>query len=246
MNWKILNQPLGMSNLSGGYAPAKKGIPWVVPAIMGAVSIGSTIFGGAQSAAANSKARAQLDRERAANDAERRRTKYEDYIDTAAGQNLIRVARDEANKIWKREQGAAAVSGATESAKQMAKDSGNQMMGNAIANIAANDTARKDNLDASYRATDRQLAQQQIALDQQKGQNIANAASQIGSTLMGAAASYMGLGSPGGGGVTASTGKLENMGSTFNNNTQILNQHIANALKTQAISKQLGYPIYNF
>ena len=233
MNWKILNQPLGMSNQSGGYAPAKKEF-FIVPAIMAAAAIGSSVYGAAKSASANNKAQAQVDRERAINDAERRRTKYEDYIDTAAGQNLIRVARDEANKIWKREQGAAAVSGATESAKQMTKDSGNQMMGTAIANIAANDTARKDNLDAGYRATDRQLAQQQISLDQQKGQNIAAAASQIGSSLMSAAASYMGTtmgqGSPGGGGVTASTGKLANMGTTFYNNTQSLNPFIHQAL----------------
>lgn len=249
MNWKILNQPLGISNLSGGYAPEKKEFLWVIPAVMAAASIGSTIFGAAKSASANRKAREQVDAERAANAAERRRKANENYLDTSAGQNLIRVAKEQANKVYKQAEGAAAVSGGTEAAKQMAKDSGNQMVGDAIANIAANDTARKDNIDASYRATDRQLAQQQIGLEQQRGQNIANAASQIGSSLMSAATSYLGTnfgaGSPGGGGV-ADMNKLQNMGSTFNSNTQILNQHIANALRTQALSKQLGYPIYNF
>ena len=104
----------------------------------------------------------------------------------------------------------------------------------AIANIAANDTDRKDKLDASYRATDRQLAQQQIALDQQKVQNIAAAASQIGSSLMSAAGSYMGAamgqGSPGGGGVTAgaATSKLANMGSGSFDFKSYANNYVSN------------------
>lgn len=233
MNWKFLNQPLGMCNLSGGFAPAKKGF-FIIPAILAATAIGSTVYGAAKSASANRKAQAQVDAERAQNAAERRRKMNENYLDTAAGQNLIRVARDEANKVYKQAEGAAAVAGATDSSKQMAKDAGNKMMGDAIANIAANDTARKDNLDASYRATDRQLAQQQISLEQQRGQNIANAASQIGSSLMGAATSYIGTsfgaGSPGGSGVV-DTGKLANMGSSFYRNYQTVNPYIEQAIR---------------
>ncbi len=238
MNWKFLNQPLGMSNLSGGFAPKEKHIAWVIPAIMAATSIASSVYGGVQSSKANKKAQQQVDAERAANQAERRRRMNEDYIDTAAGQNLIRMARDEANKIWKREQGAAAVNGSTESAKQMAKDAGNQMMGNAIANIAANDTTRKDSIDASYRAQDRALAQQQIGLQQQAAAIKAQAASQISSSLMNAAGQYlgasMGAGSPGGGGVTA-TG---NTGSALNNMAQTPTNEM---LMANAMQQATGY-----
>ena len=128
-----------------------------------------------------------------------------------------------------------------QTAKQMAKDAGNQLVGDAIANIAANDTARKDNIDASYRATDRQLAQQQIGLEQQRGQNIANAASQIGSSLMSAATSYLGTnfgaGSPGGGGVTAGNrqvnvtagNRLTNMGGgNYTNFSDYANNYVKN------------------
>lgn len=237
-----------MSNLSGGFAPKEKHIAWVIPAIMAATSIASSVYGGVQSSKANKKAQQQVDAERAANQAERRRRMNEDYIDTAAGQNLIRMARDEANKIWKREQGAAAVNGSTESAKQMAKDAGNQMMGNAIANIAANDTTRKDSIDASYRAQDRALAQQQIGLQQQAAAIKAQAASQISSSLMNAAGQYlgasMGAGSPGGGGVTAE--KLSNMGGQYHANTQVLNPFIKQQLELMQASKQAGYPIINF
>ena len=215
-----------MSNLSGGFAPKEKHF-FVIPAIMAAASIASAVYGGVQSSKANKKAQQQVDAERAANQAERRRRMNEDYIDTAAGQNLIRMARDEANKIWKREQGAAAVNGSTESAKQMAKDAGNQMMGNAIANIAANDTTRKDSIDASYRAQDRALAQQQIGLQQQAAAIKAQAASQISSSLMNAAGQYlgasMGAGSPGGGGVTATEKAINDMGG--NNQTWMNNNY---------------------
>lgn len=233
MNWKLINQPLGLSAF-GGHDPARKHI---IPAVIAAAAaIGSTIYGAAKSASENNKARAQLDSERAINAAERRRKMNESYLDTAAGQNIIRIARDQANKIYKQAAGEAAVAGATESSKQMAKDAGNQAMGNAIANVAAADAERKEKIDAGYRATDRQLAQQQIALDQQKGQNIAAAASQMGSSLMNFATQYagtkIGAGSPAGGGVAPTqTGgtQLQNMGGgDYTNFSDYANNYVKN------------------
>lgn len=217
MNWNIINMPLGQCDMSGGYAPSKKRI-W--PAIIAAAAaIGSSIFSGATSAAANKKAQERLDAEKAQTEAERRRKMNEDYLDTAAGQNLVRVANNAADKIYKREAGAAAMTGATERTA-MAKEYGNNLVGEAIADIAANDTARKDRIDADYRSQERALAQQQIALDQQKAIDQAQAGSQLISGLGSAAAAYvgtyMGQGSPGGAGVTVPDQKtpsqLENMG----------------------------------
>ena len=90
------------------------------------------------------------------------------------------------------------------------------MVGEAVANIAANDAARKDVVDAQYRAEEKALTQQQIALQQQRGQNIANAAGQVssalGSAAMSYAGTYMGAGSPGGGGVVSTKDALKQMG----------------------------------
>lgn len=213
MNWKFLNQPLGKSDLSGGFAPEKR---YIWPAIiMAAAAAGSAIYGAAKSNSANRQAQAQLDAEKAITQAERTRKKYENPFDRADVQNVIRVARREADKIWKREQGTAAMTGATERAA-MAKEYGNNMVGEAVANIAASDQQRKDNIDASYRAEERALAQQQIANEQQKGQNIANAAGQVASALGSAAMSYagthIGAGSPGGGGVVSTKDALKQMG----------------------------------
>lgn len=233
MNWKFLNQPLGRCDLSGGYAPEKKPI-W--PAIiMAAVAAGSAIYGAAKSNSDNNKAQAQLDAEnakleaeKAITKAERRRKMYENPLDRADVQNVIRVAQQQADKIYKKAEGEAAVMGSTDASKQMAKDAGNKVVGDAVADIYANDAARKDLVDAQYRAEERGLnqeqrglIQQQIALQQQRAQNTANAAGQISSALGQAALSYagtyMGAGSPGGGGVTSSqkpTGLLSGMGNS--------------------------------
>ena len=217
MNWKFLNQPLGDCDLSGGYAPAKKRIIPLV--IMAAAAAGSAIYSGAKSASANRKAQQQLNAERVQTEAERRRKMNEDYLDTQAGQNLIRQANEQADKIWKRERGAAVVTGATERSA-MAKQYGNDLVGNAIANIAANDTARKDNIDQRYEEREHQLRQQQMALDQQKAIDQANAGSQLISSIGNLAGAYaatrMGVGSPGGSGVTSTpqqsaTNQLQNM-----------------------------------
>lgn len=219
MNWKFLNQPLGRCDLSGGYAPAKKRI-W--PAIiMAAAAAGSAIYGAAKSNQANREAEAKLAAEKAITQAERRRKMYENPLDRADVQNVIRVAQQQADKIYKRAEGESAVAGSTDASKQMAKDAGNNMVADAVAKIAANDAARKDVVDAQYRADERGLTQQQIALQQQRGQNVANAAGQISSALGQAALSYAGTyfgsGSPGGGGVTPSqkpTGLLAGMGNS--------------------------------
>lgn len=202
MKWKFLNQPLDQCDMSGGFAPAKKRI-W--PAIiMAAAAIGSAAYSGAKSSEANNKSQRALGAEQARTQATRRRKYNEDYIDTSAGQNLIRTARNEADKIWRREQGTAAMTGATEKAA-MAKQYGNDLVGEAIANIAANDTARKERVDEQYEGYERQLNQQQIALDHQKAIDQAQAGAQMISGLGSAAASYAGtyMGSPGGSGVTA-------------------------------------------
>ena len=232
MNWKFLNQPLGKCDLSGGYAPEKKHF-W--PAIaMAAAAVGSSIFGAAKSASVNKKAQAQLDAEKAITQAERRRKYYENPLDRADYQNLIRVAKQEADRNYKKAEGAAAVAGATDANTQMAKDAGNRMVGEAIANIAASDAARKDLVDAQYRNEEKQLTQQQIGLEQQRGQNIANAAGQISSALaQGAlqyAGTYMGAGSPGGGGVTAGepSGLLAGMGKSKSYFENYANNYVKN------------------
>ncbi len=223
MKWNIISQPLGSSPYD---CPPRKEmpIPLAVPLVMAGASIASSIFGGAKSAKANRRARKQLENERIQTDAERRRRLNEDYIDTSAGQNLLRVARDERDRIWKREQGAAAVAGGTDAAVALAKEQGNRMMGETIASIASADSQRKDSIDASYRSDLARLNQQGRAYDLAESQAIAEAASGASNALMQGAMStfggtklgqsWFGTGSPGGGGVTG-TSRLQQMGQDY-------------------------------
>lgn len=216
MNWNIINQPLGSSCPVGCSIRKEMPIPLAVPLVMAGASLASSIFGGAKSAKANREAQRKLAAERATVEAERRRRMNEDYLDTAAGQNLLRIARDERDRMWKREAGAAAVAGGTDAAKAMAKEQGNRMIGDTVAGIAVQDSQRKDSVDAAYRSEIARLNQQDRANDEARGQAIAQAASGASSALMqGALSTFggtklgqswfgtgIGSGSPGGGGVT--------------------------------------------
>lgn len=213
MKWNFIinGTPLGSSDalavLSGGYAPRKK--EWL-PYVLAGASLVSSLWGGAQAAKENRRAERELQAEKARNDAWYTRRYNENYADTAAGQNMKRIALDAARENWRREAGAAAVAGGTDAAVAQAKEAGNRMVGDTIARMAATDTARKDNVDAAYRAEKSQLAQQQMALNQQKAQNIANVAGGVSDALMTGAVYASGSGSPGGGGVEPA-GKTDNL-----------------------------------
>lgn len=201
LNFIINGAPMASGDLSGGYAPRRK--EWLGFALAGA-SLASSLFGGAKAADQQREAERRLAQEKAKNDAWYNRKYNEHTIDTAAGQNMIRMAKDYARENWRKAAGAAAVGGGTDAAAQMAKDSGNKMVADAVANIEAQDTARKDNIDATYRARSAELSQQQMALDQQKAQNTAAVAGGVSDALMTGAMHTLnnnGKGSPGGGGV---------------------------------------------
>lgn len=219
MKWNFIinGAPLGSGDPSGGYAPRKK--EWIQLALAGA-SLAASIWGGASASNQQAKAEAELRAEKAKNDAWYRRRYNEHTIDTAGGQNMIRMAKDYARENWKKAQGAAAVGGGTDAATAIAKDQGNKMVGDAIANIEAQDTARKDSVDAAYRAKQSQLSQQQMSLDQQKAANISQVAGGVSDALMSGAQyfagtrSVAGTGSPGGGGVNpaSKTNQLSKLG----------------------------------
>lgn len=181
---------------------------WILSAALGAASLASSIWGASKSAKAAKESEAALAREKADNAAWYRRRYNEDYIDTAAGQNMLRIARDAARENWQKASGAAAVAGGTDAATAMAKESGNKMVGNAIANIAANDTARKDNVDAAYRAENARLSQEQRQVQREKAAAISQAAGAASDAFMsGAVLSASGA--------FGNAGKLSSMGTNM-------------------------------
>lgn len=187
------------------HAPMKKNI---IPAIIGAaVAIGSTAFGASQGAEANRRAARMQKGAEAKEEAWYRRRYNEDYADTAAGHNLIRRAKEFNRENWKKAAGAQAVAGGTDAATQMAKDAGNKMMADTLANVAATDQQRKENVDNMHRQAEIGFTQQDMAREVQKGQNIAQAAS-------GAANAAMSVGS-----ALSQSGSNTDIGSGGSNNS---------------------------
>lgn len=192
MKISALNQPLGMGTgagsardtLSVGVSQPKM---WIVSAIGAGVGLASSLFGGA---AASRATKEQERRQRAREAAETGnwlRKRNEDYVDTNAGQNLVRRALDFNTKNWRMAQGAQAVGGGTDAATALAKEAGNRMMGETLADIAANDTARKDAADDAHQKAQDRFAQMDMAREAQRAQNITNAAQSASNAIMSAA-----------------------------------------------------------
>lgn len=181
MKIKSISKPLGM----GAMAWQKH---WVFSAIGAATGLASSIYGGIAGASAADAARRAQKRQEAKEEAWYNRRYNEDYADTAAGQNLVRRAKDFAKAQWKKAAGASAVNGATPASSAMAKEAGTKMVGDTIANIAATDQQRKEHADDLHRQAQDKFAQMDMQRDMQRAQNITNAASQASNALMTAGA----------------------------------------------------------
>ena len=164
------NRPLGMG-MEG--SPLRK--EWVQVALA-AAGLASSLLGGAKASKAAREAEKRQRQQEARENAWYNRRYNEDYLDTAAGQNLVRRAKEYARENWKKAQGAAKVGGATEAASAMAKEAGNKMVGDTMANIAAQDTARKARVDDQHRQAEANFAQMDIARENQRAANITQAA----------------------------------------------------------------------
>lgn len=169
------------------YVPQRKEFVALVAAGLG---LAASAIGAAQSAKAARDAERKQRAQEAKEDAWYNRRYNEDYADTAAGRNLIRRAEQFNKKNWRRAAGAQAVAGGTDAATQMQKDAGNQMMGETLANVAAMDQRRKDNVDNMHRQAESQFAQMDMQRDLQKAQNISNAASQASNAIMQAGSAF--------------------------------------------------------
>lgn len=165
----------------------------LIGSLIGAgLGVASSIIGGIASSRANARAEAEMLAQNARNEAWYQRRYNEDYADTAAGQNLIRQAKDYARENWKKAQGAAAVGGGTDAATAMAKEAGNKVIGNTLGNMAAQDTARKTNVDNIHNQQQQTHTAQQVALAQQRANSISQVAGSASSALMAAGTAFDG------------------------------------------------------
>ena len=156
---------------------------WVSVAL-GALGAATSILGGLSSANAAKRAEKLRQEQDAKNAAWFNKRYNESFIDTAAGRNAIRQAIDYGKRQTQRAEGAAAVTGGTDAAVAQAKEGANRMVGDTIGNLAAQDTARKEQAVETYLGQQERSTAQQMANEKAKAAGIAQAAQGASNAMM--------------------------------------------------------------
>lgn len=171
---------------------------WILAAASLALGVGSSLFGANKAKKAARRAQAENQYRTNAEKAWYDKNYNTDYLDTKAGSNLLRRAQEVQDEYIRKADGAAAVGGGTAASVAQAKESANKAMGDTIANVAAQDTARKQHVEDAHLANTQQLSRERQQIEQQKAQATSDAAqnasnamfnfgvNQLGSELEGA------------------------------------------------------------
>ena len=156
---------------------------WVLGAASLALGIGSSLFGANKAKKAARRAQAENQYRTNAEKAWYDKNYNTDYLDTKAGQNLMRRAQEVQDEYIRKADGAAAVGGGTAASVAQAKESANKAMGDTIANISAQDTSRKQQVEDAHLANTQQLSRERQQIEQQKAQNTSDAAQNASNAL---------------------------------------------------------------
>ena len=165
---------------------------WVLGAASLALGVGSSIFGANKAKKAARKEQKENTYRSNAEKAWYDKNYNTDYLDTKAGQNLMRRAQEVQDEYVRKANGAAAVGGGTAASVAMAKEAANKAMGDTIANIAAQDTARKQHVEDAHLANTQQLSRERQQIEQQKAQATSDAAQNASNALMSAGVNQLG------------------------------------------------------
>lgn len=157
---------------------------WVMGAASLALGVGSSLFGANKAKKAARKAQKENTYRSNAEKAWYDKEYNTDYLDTKAGQNLMRRAQEVQNEYIRKADGAAAVGGGTAASVAMAKEAANKTIGDTVANIAAQDTSRKQHVADTHLQNTQQLSRERQQIEQQKAQATSDAAQNMSNALM--------------------------------------------------------------
>lgn len=165
---------------------------WIATAAMLAGSVASSLFGANKAKKAARKAQKENTYRSNAEKAWYDKEYNTDYLDTKAGQNLMRRAQEVQNEYIRKADGAAAVGGGTAASVAMAKEAANKTIGDTVANIAAQDTSRKQHVADAHLQNTQQLSRERQQIEQQKAQATSDAAQNMSNALMSAGVNRLG------------------------------------------------------
>lgn len=156
---------------------------WILGAASLAAGVGASLFGANKAKKAARRAQAENQYRTNAEKAWYDKNYNTDYLDTKAGQNLMRRAQEVQDEYVRKADGAAAVGGGTAASVAMAKEAANKAMGDTIANVAAQDTARKQHVEDAHLQNTQQLSRERQQIEQQKAQATSDAAQNASNAL---------------------------------------------------------------
>lgn len=157
---------------------------WILGAAALAGGVASSLFGANKAKKAARRAQAENTYRTNAEKAWYDKNYNTDYLDTKAGQNLIRRAKEVQDEYVRKADGAAAVGGGTAASVAMAKEAANKAMGDTIANVAAQDTARKQQVEDAHMQNTQQLSRERQNIEQQKAQATSEAAQNASNAMV--------------------------------------------------------------
>lgn len=186
---RFVEVPLGMDMMLGVKNPH-----WILTAALAAASAASSIFGAAKANKANRERKKILSDKERTEKAWYDKAYNTDYLDTKAGQNLLRRAQEVQDNYIRKADGASAVGGGTTASSALAKESANRTLGNTIANIGAQDTARKQQVEDQHNKNQMGISEQKSQLAYEQALNTSTAAQNMSNALMSAIPSVEGVG----------------------------------------------------
>lgn len=187
---RFLRLPLGISEMSGASDP-RFGLAGIASM---AGSVAGSLFGGAKARRAAKKAARERRYRANAEKAWYDKAYNTDYLDTKAGQNLLRRAQEVQDNYIRKADGAAAVAGGTAASAAMAKEAANRTIGDAIANIGARDSAKKESVSAQHMQNQMGFSKEREDAYNQQAHNASDAGQNMSNALMGAASLLDGVG----------------------------------------------------
>ena len=208
---------------------------WVLGAASLALGVGSSLFGANKAKKAARRAQAENTYRTNAEKAWYDKNYNTDYLDTKAGQNLMRRAKEVQDEYVRKADGAAAVGGGTGASVAMAKEAANKAMGDTIANVAAQDTARKQHVEDAHLQNTQQLSRERQQIEQQKAQATSDAAQNASNAMFNFGVNQLGSELEGAKGVKTNT--LDSNGKPIDN-TNV--SHTMNETARSAASDHLA------
>lgn len=143
----------------------------IVSGVMAAASIAGGIAKTASARRAQRRQQAQLDAEKAKNEAWYNRRYNEDALQRDDNRRLLTQARESLMASSRAAAGTAAMGGATNAEVAAQKEANNKAYADIASSVAANASAQKDAVEEVYMNRDAQLAQAQMEADMERSAN---------------------------------------------------------------------------